>query len=165
MGAVGEKLLRLEKGLMEWLLGLDECHWDACARGDHLGLCSATSSLSSSSRFPSSWRKRMKSLTLMRAGMGAEKNMKTAARAAVINHPAGSRRREQPNSSYCLIFPIRFQRRGKLKKKVLLIARAVLAFGAAGRDSLINQAACFYLLTCSPTLTLFLISPIRRDAA
>jgi hypothetical protein len=95
--------------------------------------------------------------------------MKTAERAqlSLITQPAASRR-EQPNSSYCLIFPIRFQRRGKLKKKVLLIARAVLAFGAAGRDSLINQAACFYLLTCSPTLTLFLISPIRRrrrDAA
>jgi hypothetical protein len=54
-------------------------------------------------------------------------------------------------------YPISAER--KIKKKVLLIARAVLAFGAAGRDSLINQAACFYLLTCSPTLTLFLISP------
>ena len=102
--------------------GLDECHWDA--RGDHLGLCSATSSLA---RFPSSWRKRMKSLTLMRAGMGEmrayiererERNMKTAERAqlSLITQPAASRR-EQPNSSYCLIFPIRFQRRGKFKKK------------------------------------------------
>jgi hypothetical protein len=60
----------------------------------------------------------------MRAGMGAEmraeeRNMKTAERAqlSLITQPAASRR-EQPNSSYCcLIFPIRFQRRGKFKKK------------------------------------------------